>query len=103
MSHLCQEIQAWADRIGKPKRTDLVIEDSSLDAQIAGSSHAAEIQEAYRKQLGTSAIHLPILTAPLACAVSRQAKAIQPTRPNRGIHLQANSRGLTLFLVSEPE
>ena len=84
MSHLCYEIQAWADRIGKPKRTDLGVEDSSLDAQIAGSNYAAEIKETYRKQLGAPAIHLPKFSAPIACAVSRQAKAIRPTRSKWG-------------------
>lgn len=48
---ICQQVQKWADEIGKPKRTDLAVTDATLDEEAAKLSLADEIKEQYLKTL----------------------------------------------------
>lgn len=52
ISEICQQIQEWADKVGKPKRTELPEADTSLDEEVAQTSLQQEIKEQYLKTLG---------------------------------------------------
>lgn len=52
ISEICVQIQEWASKIGKPKRTDLVSPDTTYDEEVSKTSLAADIKELYSKNLG---------------------------------------------------
>lgn len=52
ISHICREIQTWAGKVGKKKRTDLVSLDTAFDNLLASSTFAAEMMDTYRRKLG---------------------------------------------------
>ena len=53
VSEICQQIDEWAAKVGKPKRTDLTPADTTFDEEIGKSSLAEEIKELYLKNLGS--------------------------------------------------
>ncbi len=55
ISHVCKEIQAWAAKVGKPKRTDLIPADTAFDEELQKSSMGADIRAQYLQALSKSA------------------------------------------------
>ena len=54
ISDICVQINEWAAKIGKPKRTDIIEQDTTLDALLAGSEFAAEVRNIYLTKLGNA-------------------------------------------------
>ena len=65
ISKVCEQIQTWADKIGKPKRTDITPADTSFDEEVASSSLPQDIKEEYLKNLGRLSAALICLTPSL--------------------------------------
>ena len=55
ISHVCKEIQAWAAKVGKPKRTDLVPPDLAFDEELQKTSVSTDIKAQYLQALGKAA------------------------------------------------
>lgn len=52
ITEICVQIQEWAAKIGKPKRTDLVSADTTFDEEVSTTSLAGDIKDMYAKNLG---------------------------------------------------
>lgn len=53
VSEICKQIEDWAAKIGKPKRTDLVPVDTTFDEEVSSSSLSGQIKDLYLQNLGT--------------------------------------------------
>ena len=51
ISEICVQIQEWASKIGKPKRTDLASPDTTFDEEVLKTSLASDIKDLYSKNL----------------------------------------------------